>query len=740
MYTRYQIKNIESLNWVYEEIFLKSPNKVIAFDTETNGLNIIQSKPFMIQCAIDNYSFYFRLEYLDGNLTEMSLNMLVLLLDMFEKAEIVVAANTKFDLNMLCNIGANILEAPVGTYKFTDVLVMARLIVPADYDGIKQFSLKGLATKFLSADSKIDADAVAIEFKKLIAMNNKLRSSHVKKKIGITFPELEKHIYEPALNNSKEYDQLYENVIRLFPSPTYADIDDEIMNSYGTKDAEMTLDLYKAFLDLIKNRGNINTYELENNAIIPLLELERTGFNIDLNYVKACQINVANEYQYTIKQLKLTIMNSMKKLEVNLNNVLDLIKKTDQSEKAFKKLIKDNPQYNELLTVINNIYYKNITNNRVIIMYYFKLNGHPIESTGKDVLKDIANKYNTSEEIKDFIKLLSHSRTMAKWYSTYLSKYVKEHTDGRFYISLKQCDTVTGRMSSNFHQFPKYPINSIKDNSELFSPRKIVTVDKDKNYNSIYYFDYSQIELRIQAHFTLDWLGGDLNLCRAFMPFKCYEENGVWKKEENGELWSPVDLHSLTTSKAFPDVDVNSEEFKKLRNYGKTTNFAKNYGGGYKSLEGLLGGVLTETQLNALNTGYGEAFPKVAEYGKKISEKLVLYKYVETLNSRKFYGESYRQFYKFNNYVIQGSGADLIKLALIETHKFLRRNHLKTKVQMCIHDEISFLVYAGEEALIEKYIKGIMEYNYLNMKIPVVCDVEKTTTTWADKYDVEVAQ
>jgi len=85
--------------------------------------------------------------------------------------------------------------------------------------------------------------------------------------------------------------------------------------------------------------------------------------------------------------------------------------------------------------------------------------------------------------------------------------------------------------------------------------------------------------------------------------------------------------------------------------------------------------------------------------------------------------------YRLYNYLIQGSCADMLKQKIVEVHKLLEP--YKSRFQMNIHDEMSFEIYDGEEFLIEK-IKAIME-NVPRMIVPVVAEVETTTTNWAEK-------
>src|SRR5699024_4353001 len=127
---------------------------------------------------------------------------------------------------------------------------------------------------------------------------------------------------------------------------------------------------------------------------------------------------------------------------------------------------------------------------------------------------------------------------------------------------LNQAGAVSGRFTSDGQQFPKDAIED-EDGNEIFHPRRVFRADAGK---VLYFLDYSQIELRSQANYTLLVSDGDVNLCRAYMPFRCtgevkghkgmynYEDpkkrkfwrlNNFWK-DENGNFWTPTDVHGQT--------------------------------------------------------------------------------------------------------------------------------------------------------------------------------------------------
>jgi DNA polymerase-1 len=309
-------------------------------------------------------------------------------------------------------------------------------------------------------------------------------------------------------------------------------------------------------------------------------------------------------------------------------------------------------------------------------------------------------------------------------------------------------------MSSNFQQFPKNALKSL-DGTELFHPRKAFTV-KGGHYESTIYIDYDQIELVTQAHYTLLVSGGDLNLCRAYMPFRCYhyleaslydykdprerarydekQPNGesAWLTED-GKPWTRTDLHTMTAHKAYPDIPVDSAEFKKVyRPKGKTTNFASNYGGGPNALTDVLG--ISFEEAEKLVNGYNEAFPGVIEYQNKIIQAHGTKGYVFNHYGRRYYIQDSYRAYKLANYVVQGTAADAMKQAIINLDEYLLDK--KSKMVVPIHDEIQFDIYKGEE-WIQPHLQKMMQDAFSWCLVPVTAGIEITYDSWANKKEEE---
>lgn len=159
-----------------------------------------------------------------------------------------------------------------------------------------------------------------------------------------------------------------------------------------------------------------------------------------------------------------------------------------------------------------------------------------------------------------------------------------------------------------------------------------------------------------------------------------------------------------------------------------------NYGGGAaKASESL---EVTMEIANALVEGWSNTFPEVANYQKSVANKINSSHYATNMSGRVYYLSNTEKAYKVGNYLVQGSCADELKTYLLEIDKFLSENQCKTVMSANIHDEIQFMVYEGEEWVFP-HIKRIME-DVPWMKVPVVVDLEITTTNWAEKEEVEL--
>ena len=465
----------------------------------------------------------------------------------------------------------------------------------------------------------------------------------------------------------------------------------QAMVDYALNDTEITIQLAKNLYEVMLTRSQFETFTLENANILPLFRMERVGLNIDRAYLKD--------------------------------------RKTFFDEYLSKKRKELHTLTGENFSVGQ---HKNIKE-------WFKKNGLDLASSDDSAMEYVIK--NADGDVKSVAKLIQELRSLEKWYSVYIVRMLeKSEFDGRAYTQINSNSAITGRLSSDFQQFPKYGLYDEAGN-ELFHPRKMVVPTGDK-YSKIAFLDYSQIELRVQANYTYQISGGDLNMCRAYMPHKCVDASKVefdpklhakdiftkdWFTIEDGSKWKPVDLHSATTKEAFPDVPEGTDEFKKLRGLGKATNFAKNYGATKNALMEQFG--FEESVAEKLDKAYYQAFPKILDYQTLVRRIYYQRGYVKNMYGRRYYMRDKRFVYRLYNYLVQGSCADMLKSKIVVVDKLL--TPYKSRFQMNIHDEMSFEIYDGEEFLIDK-IKAIME-DVAEMIVPVVAEVEIATKNWAEK-------
>ncbi len=313
-------------------------------------------------------------------------------------------------------------------------------------------------------------------------------------------------------------------------------------------------------------------------------------------------------------------------------------------------------------------------------------------STSAEVLEELAQEY----EICDYI--LQH-RKFAKLKSTYtdvLPTLISKR-DGRIHTTYNQALTVTGRLSSSNPNLQNIPIRTEEGNKI-----RSAFCAMDKENSLILSADYSQIELRLLAH-----VSGDEHLIHAF---------------STGE-----DIHTMTAAKVF-GVGLN-EVTKEMRRRAKAVNFGIVYGQSKYGLARNLG--ISNNEAQEFIDKYFETYPRVKEYMNYEIDFVNKHGYVETIFGRKRYlaselASSNFQIREFAqraaiNQPLQGTAADLIKMAMIEVNRELEEKSLKTKMIMQVHDELVFEVPKEElETVKELVLKGMQ----LNQPLKVPLDVD----------------
>ena len=317
--------------------------------------------------------------------------------------------------------------------------------------------------------------------------------------------------------------------------------------------------------------------------------------------------------------------------------------------------------------------------------------------------KTKTGQYVTSEEILESLrhkhpiigKILEY-RGLKKLLSTYidaLPELINPRT-GRIHTSFNQAVTATGRLSSSNPNLQNIPVRD-DDGKEI---RKCFIPDPGCEFFSA---DYSQIELRIMAH-----LSSDMNMIDAFNH--------------------DYDVHAATAAKIYK---IPFEEVSKdMRRKAKTANFGIIYGISVFGLAERMG--VERSEARQLIDGYFETYPKIKEYMDKSIENARENGYVETIFHRKRYlpdinsrNATVRGYAERNaiNAPIQGSAADIIKVAMAHIYQRFKSNNLKAKMILQVHDELNFSVPTSEKEIVEKIVIEEMEHAYL-MQVPLKAD------------------
>lgn len=309
--------------------------------------------------------------------------------------------------------------------------------------------------------------------------------------------------------------------------------------------------------------------------------------------------------------------------------------------------------------------------------------------TSEEVLQQLRSKHPIVANILDY-------RGLKKLLSTYidaLPKIINPHT-GHIHTSFNQTVAATGRLSSSDPNLQNIPVRG-EDGKEI---RKSFIPDEGCLFFSA---DYSQIELRVMAH-----LSQDPNMMDAFV--KGY------------------DIHAATAAKIYNKSveEVTSDE----RSKAKRANFGIIYGITVFGLAERLD--IERAEAKQLIDGYFAMFPHVRDYMETCKEKARQQGYVETFFHRRRYlpdinssNNTVRGFAERNaiNAPIQGSAADIIKVAMIRIHQRFIRENIQSKMILQVHDELNFSVFPHEKELVERIVMEEMEAAY-PLAVPLVAD------------------
>ena len=475
--------------------FKQSTHLAGAFDTETTGLHIILDRPFLFQFGwvdtdFQGYTYAVDLE----KHPKLAHDVIKYWHTQAATLPVYLAHNVKFDLHMLTNIGLPYTESNI-----SDTLFYIRYAHDALTPrwGGPPLALKDYAARYITPSAKLHEQLLKQERTAIAKAYNQKLVDKLKplgynlKRIDDLFkdcvftaddlPDDAREVYFDWYNNDLPR-WLQEKVTARVESDMiqYNKLNRQTVVKYAHLDIVWVLEIWLKLNPVLHARGNERGVEIENQLIYPLLEMERVGFKIRKEYLLECR-----------DKMKAYILQRRNRLYELAGEHI----KVGQSAR--------------------------------IVQLMQERFGQTVESSSAEVLDRLASdlqRANAQPECVEFIRVLDELRTLEKWYAVYILRFIRDlqHTD-RLYTTIHQVGTVSGRVTSDFQQFPKDAIKTI-DGEELFQPRKMITITE--GYDAIVYLDYSQIELRFQALYTILVGNPDLNLCRAYMPYQCVSESG----------------------------------------------------------------------------------------------------------------------------------------------------------------------------------------------------------------------
>ena len=418
--------------------------------------------------------------------------------------------------------------------------------------------------------------------------------------------------------------------------------------NYAAEDADITLQLYRTFETKIDDKTTKMLQEIEYPMIFVLMEMEATGALIDIKHLNSLSNNFGSK-----------LINLVQKIHKHSGVVFNIDSPKQLSEVLFDKM---------------GIEAKGLK--KTSSGYY---------STSEAVLQKLADE---NEIIKDILEY----RTLAKLKSTYTDK-LSEICDlgSRVHTSYHQAVTSTGRLSSSDPNLQNIPIRT-KDGIVI---REAFIAPQGKKLLAI---DYSQIELRLMAHYSNDEI--------------------MVKSFNNNE-----DIHKRTASEIF-GVDIQDVD-DDMRRKAKTINFGLLYGMSAFGLSNQLS--VTRAEADIFLESYFDRYSGVSAFMKNIVEDAKGKKYVETLHGRKIHVPNIES----SNYLmrqaseraaingpLQGSAADIIKIAMIKIAEWIQGNDQEIKMILQVHDELIFEVpdSYGEEN-IEPIIKLMEQSTEINVPL-----------------------
>ena len=432
--------------------------------------------------------------------------------------------------------------------------------------------------------------------------------------------------------------------------------------NYAAEDADITLQLYEKLIEIIDKSSIKLLQTIDYPLLFVLLEMEQKGALIDTSHLNGLS-----------KEFGTKLLNLVKKIHEASGSVFNIDSPKQLSEILFEKLKIETKGLKKTSTG------------------YF--------STSESVLQKLSDE---NEIVKDILEY----RSLAKLKSTYTDK-ISEICDqnSRVHTSYHQAVTSTGRLSSSDPNLQNIPIRT----KEGITIREAFIAPSSKK---ILAMDYSQIELRLMAHYSQDPI-----MLNSF---------------KNNE-----DIHKRTASEIF-GVELDNVD-DEMRRRAKTINFGLLYGMSAFGLANQLAVSRTEAEIFLNN--YFERYSAVKKFMSDIVENSKELKYVETLYGRKIHVPNITA----NNYMVrqaaeraaingplQGSAADIIKIAMIKIDDWINHNAPEINMILQVHDE---LVYEVPDTFSDDDLRPILDLMENTTEIDVPLKVEYGFgTNWREAH------
>lgn len=437
-----------------------------------------------------------------------------------------------------------------------------------------------------------------------------------------------------------------------------------------------------------KGKNKKTFFELEEDIIFKFISQNVFAISAlyDIFIEKAKENNLISLYENVEKPL-VKVLADMEKTGVLVDR---------------NKIIELNEEYSKLAYLYEQKVYElagevfNLNSPKQLGVILFEKIGLPVvkkTKTGYSTDVEVLEKLSKKHEIADYI--LKY-RSLNKLISTYLDgilEYIMD--DGRVRTSFKQMITATGRLSSVDPNLQNIPIRS----EEGKNIRKVFVADKNKVFIDA---DYSQIELRVLAHLSKDSVMID--------SFK-----------------NDLDIHYKTASEVF-GIPIN-EVTDNQRRSAKAVNFGIVYGISDYGLSKDLN--ITRNEARQYIDGYLNTYPSIKSYMEEIVNKakkdgfvttiLDRKRYIPEINSKNFNIRSFGERIALNT-PIQGSAADIIKLAMIKVYERLKVEKVNAKLILQIHDELIVECEESEKETVKKILKNSME-NVYKLDLPLKVDI-----------------